>query len=82
MNLMGLGTVAVALISSLPACDSFYQLLITFTNSLDLNQAYENVWPDLDPNCFHSDDIPARFFQNKSLIEKKIRCNITQHAKS
>ena len=27
-------------------------LLITFANSLDQNQAWQNIGPDLDPNCF------------------------------
>ena len=26
-------------------------LLITFANSLDSDQARQNVWPDWDPNC-------------------------------
>ena len=26
-------------------------LLITFANSLDPDQAQQNVWPDLNPNC-------------------------------
>ena len=29
----------------------FCRLLITFANSLDPNQARQNVGPDLDPNC-------------------------------
>ena len=32
------------------SCD-FGRLLITFANSLDPDQALENVRPDLDPNC-------------------------------
>ena len=28
-----------------------FPLLITFANSLDLDQARQNVRPDLDPNC-------------------------------
>ena len=27
------------------------RLLITFANSLDPDQARQNVWPDLDPSC-------------------------------
>ena len=30
---------------------NFCRLLITFANSLDLDQARQNVRPDLDPNC-------------------------------
>ena len=29
----------------------FCRLLITFANSLDTDQARQNVGPDLDPNC-------------------------------
>ena len=38
---------------SFPASGDFCHLLITFTfaNSLDLDQAQQNVGPDLDPNC-------------------------------
>ena len=36
---------------SLPASGSFRHLLITFANSLDPDQARQNVGPDLDPNC-------------------------------
>ena len=41
---------------SLPATCSgdFFHLLITFANSLDLDQARQNVGPDLDPNCLTS----------------------------
>ena len=38
------------LINSLPASDEFCCLLIIFTNGLDLDQARQNVGPDLDPN--------------------------------
>ena len=53
-------------------------LLITFANGLDLNQAGQNVRPDLDPNC----GIPGRIFQktdfeNKS-ADHKMAWNITQ----
>ena len=37
--------------NSLPASADFCHLLITFANSLDLDQARQNVGPDLDPNC-------------------------------
>ena len=36
---------------SYPARDDFCCLLITFANSLDPNQARQNVGPDLDRNC-------------------------------
>ena len=31
--------------------DDFCHLLITFANSLESDQARQNVGPDLDPNC-------------------------------
>ena len=34
-----------------PDSGYFYRLLITFANSLDPDQARQNVGPDLDPNC-------------------------------
>ena len=36
---------------SLPARGDFYCLLIKVANSLDPDQARQNVGPDLDPNC-------------------------------
>ena len=36
---------------SLPARGNFCCLMITFVNSLDPDQARQNVGPDLDPNC-------------------------------
>ena len=37
--------------NSLPARHDFCCLLIIFANSLDPDQARQNVGPDLDPNC-------------------------------
>ena len=37
--------------NSLPARGDFCCLLITFANSLDPDQARQNVGPDPDPNC-------------------------------
>ena len=34
-----------------PACGNFCRLLINFANSLEPDQARQNVGPDLDPNC-------------------------------
>ena len=34
-----------------PPSGDFYRLLLTFANSLDPDQARQNVGPDLDPNC-------------------------------
>ena len=42
---------SVQSINSFPASGNFCLLLITFANSLDLDQARQNVRPDLDPNC-------------------------------
>ena len=38
-------------INSFPASGDFCCLLITFANSLDPDQAQQNVGSDLDPNC-------------------------------
>ena len=38
-------------LNSLPACDYFCSILITYVNSLDPDQAGRSVGPDLDPNC-------------------------------
>ena len=38
-------------LNSLPTRGEFCCLLITFANSLDPDQARQNVGPDLDPNC-------------------------------
>ena len=37
--------------NSLSASGNFRHLLIQFANSLDPDQARQNVGPDLDPNC-------------------------------
>ena len=37
--------------NSLPARGDICCLLITFANSLDPDQARQNLGPDLDPNC-------------------------------
>ena len=38
-------------INSFHASGDLCRLLITFANSLDPDQARQNVGPDLDPNC-------------------------------
>ena len=40
-----------SVLNSLSASGNFCHLLITFANSLDPDQARQNVGPDLDPNC-------------------------------
>ena len=52
--------------------DEFCHLLITFANSLDPDQVWQNVGPDLDPNCltlwWHS----WKIFFEKANFEKRI----------
>ena len=38
-------------VNSFPLVTNFYHLLKSFANSLDPDQAHQNVGPDLDPNC-------------------------------
>ena len=40
-----------SVVNFLPARGNFCHLLITFANSLDPDQARQNVGPDLVPNC-------------------------------
>ena len=42
---------AQSMINSFPASGNFCSLLIKSANSLDPDQAQQNVGPDLDPNC-------------------------------
>ena len=61
----------LSFLNSFPASGDFCRLLITFANSLDLDQARQNVGPDLDPNCltlwWYSRKI---FFKNVNLKKK------------
>ena len=41
----------VVTVNSFPTSGDFCHLLISFSNSLDPDQARQNVGPDLDPNC-------------------------------
>ena len=41
----------VVYLNAFPATGDFCRLLITFANSLDPDQARQNVGSDLDPNC-------------------------------
>ena len=43
--------ILIVTFTSLPTNGDFYHLLIIFANSLDPDQARQNVGPDLDPNC-------------------------------
>ena len=63
------------------------RLLITFANSLDPDQAQQNVGPDLDPNCFDTLMVFLKGFCEKvnfktKSTDDKESCKITQHAKS
>ena len=44
-------SISCSVFNTLAAGSDFCHLLITFANSLDLDQARQNVGPDLDPNC-------------------------------
>ena len=62
------------------------RLLITFTNSLDPDQAQQNVGPDLDPNCMTLWWYSSKNFAKKLILEKISRrqksMQIAHHAKS
>ena len=47
----GEGYAPQSILFPFPASGDFCRLLILFANSLDPDQAGQNVGPDLDPNC-------------------------------
>ena len=55
-------------------------LLITFVNSLEPDQARQNVWPDLDPNCLILMVVLKKNFMKKFVRRQHMQ--FTQHAKS
>ena len=60
-------------------------MLITFANSLDPDQAWQNVGPDLDPNCltlcwYSWKMFLEKFIKKKKSTDYKKACKITQHA--
>ena len=59
-------------INSFPARFKFCRLLITFANSLDPDQARQNVGPDLDPNCFTPKEFSKKldFGKNQQTTKK------------
>ena len=57
------------------ARDNFCYLMIAFANSLDTDQAWHNVRPDLDPNC------PERTFLNKLILKKSTEQWTRNHEK-
>ena len=56
-------------INSFPASSDLCRLLITFANSLDPDQARQNVRPDLDPNCLTLMVFLKEFFE-KVILKK------------
>ena len=65
--------------------DIFCCLLKTFANSLDPDQAQQNVGPDLDPNCLTLWKYSWKNFLKKLILKKSADGNfflwkITQHA--
>ena len=54
-------------------------LLINFANSLDPDQARQNVRPDLDPNCLTLKVVLKEFFE-KDDFEKNLQ-STKKHAK-
>ena len=52
-------------------------LLITFANSLNPDQAQQNVWPDLDQNCLM---VFLKEFLKKRYLEKNQQAIKKQHA--
>ena len=64
---VGVGTSGVKVFMSGLLLDPFRyflkSVLIAFANSLEPDQARQNVGPDLDPNCWYSDSVPERTFE-------------------
>ena len=71
MLLWSIVCVVQRLTRSLPANDIFCGLSITNANSLDPDQARQNIGPDLDPNCEFLVIFQTEFFENVK-FEKKI----------
>ena len=63
-----------------PASSNLCFQLITVANSLDLDQARQDVGPDLDPNCLTLRVISCKKC-SKKLILKKDRQTTKKHAK-
>ena len=60
-------------LNSFPASGEFCRLLLTFADSLGPDQAGQNIWPDLDPNCLTLMVFLKDFL--KKLIKKKKKKN-------
>ena len=61
--------------NSVPSSDVFCRLLITFANSLDPDQAQQNVGLDLEPNCL------TLWYSGKVLLEMLILKKSTNEKK-
>ena len=60
--------------------NSLSHLVITFVNSLDPDQARQNVGPDQDPNCLTLMVILKEFFKKK-VMKKKSSGDEKKHEK-
>ena len=58
--------------NSFTSGDDFCCLLVTFANSLDLDQARQKVKPDLDPNCLTLWWYSWKIFLKKVILKKKL----------
>ena len=60
-------------------------MLMTFANSLDPDQAKQNIVPGLDPNCLTLSGFSEIFFENIKFLRKKSTdektCKITAACK-
>ena len=64
-----------------PASNDFCCLLITFANSLDPDQARQNIGPDLDPNCLTLWWYSWKIFFKKDNLKKQNPQTTKKHAK-
>ena len=58
-------------VNYLSARDNFCYLMIAFANSLDTDQVWHNVGPDLDPNCPERTFLKKVNFENSRTEDKK-----------
>ena len=59
-------------VNTSPASGDFCRLLITFANSLDPDQARQNVGPDLDPYCLtFMAFLKGKQFKKRVILNKK-----------
>ena len=74
-------TYFVQCFNSFTASGHFCHLLITFANSLDTDQARQNVGPDLNPNCLTLWWYSLKIFSKKFKKKKKNPRTTKKHAK-